>query len=208
MAHEVEAKFRLGALPKMDDHCVRNEIRQGYLDFNDDKMIQSEIENVFGGVDLSKIKEARIRAKGSGETTHYYFTLKSDGTLSRDEFEEEIGSDRFERLWPEAKMGRIAKIRSEIDLGDGLIAEVDQYGQNLEGLYTLEVEFDPEEFTLEQIIERVQRLDSSAENVTELKEYKNARMAKRESLTDLEEMVNLERGQMEQELNEGRPPIR
>ena len=179
MAQEVEAKFRLRVLPPMSEGNVRNEIKQGYLDFKNDEIIQSQIASVFGNVDLGKIKEARIRAKGSGDSVHYYFTLKSDGTLQRDEFEEEISPEKFDELWFETNSGKVTKVRTEIDLGDGLIAEVDKYADNLEGLYTLEVEFDPEKFTLEQIVQKVQALDSNAENVTELKQYKNAAMAKR-----------------------------
>ena len=205
MAQEVEAKFRLAGLPQIDEGNKGKEIKQGYLDFKNDDMIKIEVENLFGDIDLSGIKEARIRAKGSGENAKYFFTLKSDGTLLRDEFEEGIDSDKFEQLWPRASLGRVSKIRREIDLGDGLTAEVDEYKDNLEGLYTLEVEFDPEVTPLLTVQAKVTSFDPSAEDVTELKSYKNREMALKRNLGELELAVQREK---EQKMTENRLPIR
>jgi len=204
MAQEVEVKFRLAGLSKIDEENKGKEIKQGYLDFKNDEKVQTEVKSIFGDIDLKGIKEARIRAKGNGENAKYFFTLKSDGTLQRDELEEEIDPEKFEQLWPEAIMGRVSKIRREIDLGDDLIAEVDEYRDNLEGLYSLEVEFDPEAISLEAVKQRVISFDDSAEDVTELRTYKNREMALKGSLEELEDAVKKEK---EQKMAESHLPI-
>lgn len=192
MTQEVEIKFKLAGLPHLDVENKGRAIKQGYLDFKNDSEIQNIIAHTFSDIDLDAVKEARIRAKGSGEDTKYYFTLKGDGTLRRDEYEEEIAPELFHQLWPESKLGRISKTRREIDLGDGLIAEVDEYGESLEGLVSLEVEFDPEKIDLENVKTKVLTLDPTAEDVTEIKAYKNKELALFKNLGELEEAVKKE----------------
>ncbi len=197
MAHEVEVKFRLASLPKIDEDNKSIEIKQGYLDFKADRTIQAKIQKIFGqDLNLNSVKEARIRAKGSDKGARYFLTLKSDGTLQRDEYEKEIDQKEFEQLWKEASLGKISKIRREIDLGEGLIAEVDEYRDNLRGLYLLEVEFDPETVSPEAVKEKVASFDSIAEDVTELSSYKNREMASKNNLEELEEMARKEEEQI------------
>jgi len=54
----------------------------------------------------------------------------------------EIERPVFDELWPETEGRRIEKFRREIKLDQGLTAEVDSYEGGLEGLITVEVEFD------------------------------------------------------------------
>ena len=61
----------------------------------------------------------------------------------RGEEEFAIEPDRFERLWPLTDGRRVVKTRHEVALGD-LVAEVDVYEGDLDGLLTAEVEFPDE----------------------------------------------------------------
>lgn len=192
MAQETEAKLRFWVSPTLSKDAVSHQIEQVYLDFNNNKTVRSEIKNAFPEVDLSEIKEARVRRVVSEESTEYFLTLKGDGTLQRLELQQEISPEIFNSLATDKNLDRITKVRREIPMADGLTAEADEYSGNLEGLQIVEVEFDPEKFTLEEIVQRVQALIPGAEDVTHLKQYKNAAMAKRESLAELEEAVKAE----------------
>ena len=57
--------------------------------------------------------------------------------------EEEIGIDerRFATLWPLTKGRRVTKTRHGSRSGRGVVAELDVYGGDLDGLLTVEIEF-------------------------------------------------------------------
>lgn len=75
----------------------------------------------------------------------YYLTLKSKGHLVREEIEFPLTKEQFLNLWPKIDSKVISKKRYLIPLEeDGLIAELDLYEDFLEGLTTVEVEFESE----------------------------------------------------------------
>jgi CYTH domain-containing protein len=63
--------------------------------------------------------------------------------MSRVEVELPVDRDEAESLWPHTAGRRLEKVRYEVPV-DGGVAEVDRYGGELEGLWTVEVEFDDE----------------------------------------------------------------
>ena len=71
------------------------------------------------------------------------FALVSGGR-SRVEEELEIGTERFERLWPLTEGRRVAKRRYQVP-HDALTVEIDVFEGPLQGMVVGEVEFDSEE---------------------------------------------------------------
>jgi adenylate cyclase len=113
---EIERKFLLEQLPP-DTASATSALRQGYLVIGDDG-------------------EARIRDAGGA----YTLTVKSRGSLSREEYEIPLSRNQFDALWPATYGRRIEKIRHEIEL-HGMTAEVDIFEGDLDGLILVEVEF-------------------------------------------------------------------
>jgi adenylate cyclase len=70
-------------------------------------------------------------------------TVKAGRGLSRTEVEVPISAEQAEALWPHTAGRRIDKIRHRVALGAStdLVAEVDLYAGELDGLCTVEVEF-------------------------------------------------------------------
>ena len=81
-------------------------IRQGYLSLEQGNELALKLGLQFN----FPIAEARLRAKGN----RYFFTLKGEGTLSRQELEKEIAQETFESNWALTKRRRIEKIRLAI----------------------------------------------------------------------------------------------
>lgn len=188
---EVEKKFRLYDGSFKAENGKR--VKQAYLDFKKDEELMGDFEQILGQeIDFSKIKEARVRQKGEGENVKFFLTLKSDGTLERDEFEAEIDQEKFEELWGRADLGKIEKVRAEIAFENGLVGELDDYEGNLGGLQTLEFEYDQESFDEAMLADAAKMVDGSAEDVTEIKAYKNRNLALRESIDELEAEVKAE----------------
>ena len=71
-------------------------------------------------------------------------TAKRGEGLSRQEAEVELGSERFEELWPLTEGRRLHKRRHVVPHGE-LRIEVDVYQGDLEGLVVAEIEFPSEE---------------------------------------------------------------
>ncbi len=114
---EIERKFLVDELPAELDERARCELRQGYLVIAPDG------------------SEARVRSDGR----RHRLTVKHGRGMARGEFEIELTSDQFERLWPATEGRRLAKTRYELPAVDGLV--VDVYHGSLEGLKVAEVEF-------------------------------------------------------------------
>ena len=119
MGKEVERKFVLaGRPPGLDEHPARR-IEQGYL-----------------AIDPAG-SEVRVRRKDD-ETL---MTVKAGFGLVRAEEEFAIEAERFERLWALTEGRRVVKTRYLVPLDGSLVAEVDEYDEQLAGLFTAEVEF-------------------------------------------------------------------
>lgn len=115
---EIERKFLVeGAVPDLD-RAARADLRQGYLATCD-------------------AGEVRIRDAGG----HCTLTVKSGHGLERKEREVVLTREQFDSLWPATAGRQLEKRRYRIPT-QGLLFEVDVYGGQLDGLMTVEVEFD------------------------------------------------------------------
>lgn len=114
MAKEIERKFLVDELPFDPETYPFVSIEQGYLALE------------------PKGQEVRLRKKGAG----YYLTVKSQGTLVREEYEVELSQEQFEVLWAGTTGRRLQKDRYLFEA-----FELDIYKGNLEGLIVAEIEF-------------------------------------------------------------------
>jgi len=151
---EIERKFLVKAVPDMANYNV-TEIEQSYLSFS---------------------PEIRIRKKG----TKYFITKKSEGTEVREEIEFEIDDMTYEILSNLITGRTIRKLRVEIPLSDSAIAELDVYQDDLEGLFTVEIEFETEEQANEFVLP-----DWFGLEVTEDLRYKNKNLARSNDIHNL-----------------------
>jgi CYTH domain-containing protein len=123
MAAEIERKFRPPEPPEWLHDSSPDWIHQGYLA-------------------VGERVEVRVRAVGDQR----YLTVKHGHGEVRREVEVELGAEQFGALWPLTEGFRLDKARRRVPLGgDGLVAEVDEYGGELDGLIVAEVEFGSEE---------------------------------------------------------------
>jgi CYTH domain-containing protein len=115
---EVERKFLVtGPPPGLSSHPSAH-IRQGYV-------------AVAAGGD-----ELRVRARDDKRLV----TIKHGSGLVRGEVESEISAALFDALWALTAHRRVEKRRHLVPLGT-LVAEVDVFAGDLEGLVMVEVEF-------------------------------------------------------------------
>lgn len=116
---ERERKWLVQEQPELD-HGVA--LRQGYLAID-------------GAVSV------RVRDAAAGNCT---LTIKAGAGTSRTELEWPIGRDVFDAAWPATDGRRVVKTRYRLPLGEHT-AEVDVFGEHLDGLVVVEVEFDSDE---------------------------------------------------------------
>jgi CYTH domain-containing protein len=120
---EIERKFVPDRVPTDRLPAAGTGMRQGYI---------AEERGV----------AVRIRITESSAT----LTIKGGGGLSRTEVEATVPHDEAEALWALTEGRRIEKTRYEVPLDDGgphgLVAEIDVYAGPLDGLCTIEVEFE------------------------------------------------------------------
>ena len=148
---EIEKKYLLNDIPNLSQ-IPYDEIEQGYLSFT---------------------PEIRIRKKGN----KYYITKKGEGTEAREEIETEIDSITYNILSSLVNGRVIKKTRYRISLNYSLIAELDIYHEDLEGLVTFETEF-PNEIEAKNFIAPVW----FGEEITEDKRFKNKNLARMEKI--------------------------
>jgi CYTH domain-containing protein len=117
---EIERKF-LVTEPPADELGPGEALRQGYLAGEDDV-------------------EVRVRIAPS----EAWLTVKAGRGVSRTEVQFPIDLSEAEALWPHVEGRRLEKVRHRVDVPGG-VAEVDRYGGDLDGLWTVEVEFDSED---------------------------------------------------------------
>ena len=113
---EIERKFLVKELPDLNIYPHKR-IVQGYIS-----------------------TDPVIRVRQMGDT--YCVCLKSQGHMIREEFELSITKEQCDALWPKVENSPVEKIRYFISLDHNLTAELDVYQGHLDGLLTVEVEFD------------------------------------------------------------------
>lgn len=113
---EIERKFLIRDLPSLENYKGKS-VKQGYI--STDPVI-------------------RIREMDD----LYTLSLKSIGHLVRQEFELDLTKEQFEDLWEKVGTTYVSKTRYFIPLDKNYVAELDIYHDNLEDLFTVEVEFD------------------------------------------------------------------
>jgi adenylate cyclase len=116
---EIERKFLLERLPDGLPIDSEDHIEQGYLAVGDDQV--------------------RLRKRGD----RYLITVKRGHGLVREEVEVPLARESFERLWPLTEGRRLEKTRLATPVGEHT-AEIDLYEGPLDGLKTVEVEFEDE----------------------------------------------------------------
>jgi adenylate cyclase len=116
---EIERKFLVAELPAGLGEHPQERIEQGYLAIAPD------------GV------EVRVRRR-AGQAT---LTIKSGPGQVRTEEELAIDERRFDALWRLTEGRRVSKTRHVLPLAEGVVAELDIYDGELEGLLSVEVEF-------------------------------------------------------------------
>lgn len=169
MHMEIEKKYLLKALPFDMTAYDRSVLRQGYISTDPVIRLRSEKNRCAAGM-----------------SEKYFLTVKGSGTLAREEFELEITRQRFEELWKKIEGYPIDKIRYRVPLEPGqkrndgvrcdagcLVAELDEYINRLEGLFTVETEFS----SIEEALAFVPP-DWFGSDVTEDRRYGNGRMSK------------------------------
>ena len=118
MAEEIERKFLLTAVPGAEALGPGRRLRQGYV-------------AVDGAV------EVRVRVDESAAV----LTVKAGSGLARTEVELPLDADAADALWAHTEGRRIEKRRHRCALDGSLVAEVDLFDGDLDGLAVVEVEF-------------------------------------------------------------------
>jgi CYTH domain-containing protein/CHAD domain-containing protein len=117
---EIERKFLVTEMPRAESG--RAAIEQGYLALDE---------------------ETEVRLRRAGD--ELFLTAKGGHGEVREEVEVSIDPESFEALWPLTAGRRVRKVRHYMPLGHDLRAEVDVYEDGLDGLRTVEVEFETED---------------------------------------------------------------
>jgi CYTH domain-containing protein len=103
----------------------------------------------------------------------HILTIKTGSGRNRVEIERDLNPDEFQAIWEAATELRIRKRRHRLDLGDGLVAELDLYDGSLEGRRLVEVEFDDDEAA-----DNFQPPDWFGREVTDDNRYTNSSLAR------------------------------
>lgn len=143
---EIERKFKVKSLPPGLEQYPKKEIIQGYLSSG-----------------------ARLRCKDG----RFFETIKKGTGLVREEVEYEISADEFAANWLDTVGARIEKVRYEIELPGGFIAELDVYSGDLAGNMVVEVEFNDV-----QSAEKFEPPEWFGDDVTDNDSYGNVNLAK------------------------------
>lgn len=151
---ENERKFLVKYLPNLDT-CLFHMIEQGYVSFK---------------------PEIRIRKLDA----EYFLTCKGYGTQKRTEIETNINDVSYKILSLTVQGRIIKKTRYEVPLSDGVIAELDIYHDDYEGLYTVETEFKSDDQASSFV-----KPDWFGEEITEDLRYKNKNLARCENINEL-----------------------
>jgi len=114
---EIERKFLLPSLPNQLAQYEHAEIEQAYI-----------------------CVDPTIRLRRLNN--EYYLTVKQAGLLAREGMEFAVTEKQYRHLWEKIETNILRKTRVYIPIHDGLTAEADIYHGALQGLMTVEVEFE------------------------------------------------------------------
>ena len=177
MAQEIEKKYLIregstnyateallqmySSVQALKDDVLKNgkPIRQGYLSLDSSLELSDKLNMT---VDFDP-NEARLR---DNDRT-LYFTLKSRGTLSRNESEVEVNQNIFNKYWPKTEGKKVEKVRLSRAF-EGHTVEIDVYTDR--DLIIAEVEV--------PTVEQAERLSALGKDVTSNKAYQNKNLAK------------------------------
>jgi CYTH domain-containing protein len=89
----------------------------------------------------SQNPQVRIRKISRDSSDEFYHTVKYQlkNKTEREEIEQKISKERYERIFDVIDKKPVVKERTIVDIGDGLIAEIDEFE---DGNIVIEVEFD------------------------------------------------------------------
>ena len=147
---EIERKFLVQKLPE-EAPLGYVELEQGYI--STDPVI-------------------RIRRQKTEEEESFVLTIKGGGMVMREEYELALSRTQFEGLRPKCTGRIIKKRRYRYALPDGLVAEVDVFAGEQQGLILAEVEFPDEQSML-----RFEKPDWFGEDVSQDIRYHNSYMS-------------------------------
>ncbi len=119
---EIERKYLLEKIPFDLSEFRKIEIEQGYISENPVIRIRKYNKEFYLTV--------KSKAKGQGKPS-----------FAKEEFEIKLNHEQFTRLQKKVETKYIKKTRYLVPIGFGLTAELDVYYGELEGLFTVEVEF-------------------------------------------------------------------
>ena len=159
---EIERKYLVKKLPENLESFPKHEISQGYI----------------------SVKPV-IRIRRSDE--RFILTIKSKGTLCREEYELDMTEEEFKKLSCKVEGNLISKTRYKIPLSDGHTAELDIFHELFEGLMYVEVEFEDVEAA-----ENFEVPDFFGREVTVDKQYTNSSLSsmKKEDIRSFIENAN------------------
>ena len=116
MGQEIERKFLVAADPGVPGDAT--EMRQAYVALDGD---------------------CAVRVRQAGDT--FRLTIKAGSGISRTEVEFDLDRATFDELWDVGRDRAVEKRRTRIPIGDGLVAELDDFAGRHAGLRIVEVEF-------------------------------------------------------------------
>ena len=155
---EIERKFRVNRIPDGIEKCEKDEIEQGYL------CIKPTV---------------RIRKINNKYTLNYKWKNKNvteQKAIQNIEYEMPLTKENYEHLYHKVDNYMIIKTRYKIQINENLIAEVDVFHGNLEGLIFAEVEFPNIE-----IAENFVQPEWMGEDISFDKRYDNTLLSKLEA---------------------------
>ncbi len=145
---EIERKYLLASLPENLEEYPSKKIKQAYI---------------------STKPTIRIRKQDD----EYILTVKGSGQIKKIEYELFISKEEFKNLLEKTEGYIIKKTRYLIPIHNDLTAELDVYHKDLDGLYTVEVEF-----TSEEAYENFTPPSWFGKDVSLDKHYKNTSLSK------------------------------
>jgi CYTH domain-containing protein len=157
---EIEKKYLVSSIIDLEKY-EKIEVEQGYLNTTNPVI--------------------RIRKYGNEFFLTYKSRLRSDKELNvAEEYEFPLSEDAYNNLKRKIDTNLIHKDRYLIPLKDGRVAELDIYHDKLEGLKTVEVEFDSM-----KAYKNFVKPSWFGEDITGVKKYFNSQLSKTNSLKDL-----------------------